>query len=232
MFIMHSQIPASQHGVTTRGTNTAWKEVILRAIDWQNIYEYDLKGFFDNVTNVHSSITLDKGILDWAREVSETTNVNIQRVLYENLSSGIASWKLKLDRETFKSNLSTVSTDPLVWYIMCINESLPSWQAKATSEQLESDSVRAKAEYFDNTVVSGIDDFLSVLEEFEEPTAKPDWDRERLTGVPQGGPHSPLISMCTKAVTSTSKSLTNHIEYVDDGITDVMVEGLPEAGCI
>jgi retron-type reverse transcriptase len=56
-------------------------------------------------------------------------------------------------------------------------------------------------------------------------------------GVPQGAPHSPLIAMVGKTVYSgkypwEKEILQNHIEYVDDGITDKEVKSNPESGTI
>jgi len=33
--------------------------VLTKAIKWDKIYEYDLKGFFDEVNNFHASLMLD-----------------------------------------------------------------------------------------------------------------------------------------------------------------------------
>jgi len=59
MFIIWEDIDKSQHGITTRGTNTAWREVLVRGIKWNSIFEYDLKGFFDNVNYFNATMRLD-----------------------------------------------------------------------------------------------------------------------------------------------------------------------------
>lgn len=42
--------PVSQHGfIPGRGTMTAWKELLERALGARDIYEFDLKSFFDSV---------------------------------------------------------------------------------------------------------------------------------------------------------------------------------------
>jgi hypothetical protein len=58
----------------------------------------------------------------------------------------------------------------------------------------------------------------------------------RIDGVPQGGPHSPLLAMmCKTVVQKVPKGgivtyLKNHIQYVDDGITDREVSTVGESG--
>jgi retron-type reverse transcriptase len=40
-----------QHGfLPGRGVITAWRDIFENVVDKDNIYEYDLKGFFDNVS--------------------------------------------------------------------------------------------------------------------------------------------------------------------------------------
>lgn len=39
-----------QHGFRPgRGTGTAWKEVLTKVVKARDIFEFDLKGFFDNI---------------------------------------------------------------------------------------------------------------------------------------------------------------------------------------
>jgi len=49
---MSEIFPDNQHGfLPNRGTLTAWKGILSRAISKPDIYEFDYKGFFDNVRN-------------------------------------------------------------------------------------------------------------------------------------------------------------------------------------
>lgn len=51
----------NQHGfLPNRGTLTAWRDVLLKAINAPDIYEYDYKGFFDNVNSTK--------VLNWLAE--------------------------------------------------------------------------------------------------------------------------------------------------------------------
>jgi hypothetical protein len=44
--------PESQHGYTRgRGVNTAWKLILSEVIKCSNIYEFDLVGYFNNITH-------------------------------------------------------------------------------------------------------------------------------------------------------------------------------------
>jgi len=47
---MSEIFPENQHGfLPNRGTLTAWKSILSKAIGKPDIYEFDYKGFFDNV---------------------------------------------------------------------------------------------------------------------------------------------------------------------------------------
>lgn len=49
-FWMSDVFPENQHGfLPNRGTLTAWKSILSKAISKPDIYEFDYKGFFDNV---------------------------------------------------------------------------------------------------------------------------------------------------------------------------------------
>jgi len=44
------ELSMNQHGfLPGRGVITAWKDIFENVINRDNIFEYDLKGFFDNV---------------------------------------------------------------------------------------------------------------------------------------------------------------------------------------
>jgi retron-type reverse transcriptase len=45
------ELSMNQHGfLPGRGVITAWRDIFTNVVDKDNIYEYDLKGFFDNVS--------------------------------------------------------------------------------------------------------------------------------------------------------------------------------------
>lgn len=53
-FFLLEYIPQSQHAyMAGRGVITAWKEVIEKVINSRDIYEFDLKGFFDSVNPMY-----------------------------------------------------------------------------------------------------------------------------------------------------------------------------------
>jgi len=47
-----------------RGTKTAWQEIIAKVIKAKNIYETDLKGFFDNISIFEINNILRQGNVD------------------------------------------------------------------------------------------------------------------------------------------------------------------------
>jgi hypothetical protein len=239
---MYKYIPTSQHGITTRGTNTAWREIINNAIDWENIYEYDLKGFFDNISNLHGSLMLSTEIV----KENAKTGCNTQESLIE-LTKYVADQKRCLPVEEYEDRIWDFVKDPLICFMMLINESRPKWSNKATPEQLESDKVR-RTEF-----TLSLNPLFSIgaIDSEPDPRSYIKYDKVIdtnlnvrpyqgevsiikkdlcLRGVPQGGPHSPLIAMLTKIV-SRGTDFFNHIEYVDDGISDKKIEGIPEIGC-
>lgn len=60
-FWLENQFLMNQHGfLPNRGTLTAWRDVLLKAINAPDIYEYDYKGFFDNVNSTK--------VLNWLAE--------------------------------------------------------------------------------------------------------------------------------------------------------------------
>jgi len=70
-YLATGQITSWQHGaVHGRGLGTCWSELIKKVLDKSYIYEFDIKGFFDNV-NV-SNILKDLGDKwnSWAREIN------------------------------------------------------------------------------------------------------------------------------------------------------------------
>jgi len=62
-----------QHaGIGGRGLNTAWSSILEKVIDQPYIYEFDIKGFFDQVSNQHILADLDKGWEEWCDNLSNT----------------------------------------------------------------------------------------------------------------------------------------------------------------
>ena len=61
-FSIHKNLfHASQHGyVPSKGVGTAWKVILNEVIDSRDIFEFDLKGFFDSVNLEYISSTLKK----------------------------------------------------------------------------------------------------------------------------------------------------------------------------
>jgi hypothetical protein len=212
MFILADSIDPTQHGITTKGTNTAWREVLSKGINWENIYEYDLKGFFDNVNNLIASMMLVRSFWDTMSERARTYKMEIQSYFFE------------LIKNNSYMTLGTLNKDPLFKFMTRINESRPKWPLKTSEEQLAGDIVRTReadksGEYREKVLKDLVSGTLG-------HTRK---------GLPQGGPHSPLMSMMEKTMYHGKMPwekypLTNHIQYVDDGITDVEVRSNPESG--
>lgn len=67
-----------QHGFRPgRGTNTAWGEILTKVVKGRYIYEFDLKGFFNNVdvTKVLDFLEYKHGLLRTFREHLERLSV-------------------------------------------------------------------------------------------------------------------------------------------------------------
>jgi len=107
--------------------------------------------------------------------------------------------------------------EPLISYILSINKSKPVFKS-AKDEQIRADIVRIREEIFGA---------------FKGPkgTGIP----EETKGVPQGGPHSPLLAMLGKTIADLNdpygtNNVENHIQYVDDGIADRAIVGNEASG--
>jgi len=107
--------------------------------------------------------------------------------------------------------------EPLISYILSINKSKPVFKP-AHEDQIKSDIVRIREEMFGA---------------FKGPkgTGAP----EATKGVPQGGPHSPLLAMLGKTISDlydpyVNDNVENHIQYVDDGIADRAIVGNEASG--
>jgi hypothetical protein len=216
MFILEPHLKASQHGLTTRGTKTAWREVLTRAIKWENIYEYDLKGFFDNVNNLLALMRIVGHYWDKMAERARTYKMEIQSFMFELLKNTTGFDKVNTQ--------GILREDFLFKFIARINETRPKWPEKSTKEQIEGDVVRTRER--DRIGIY----HEKVLQDLVSGTLG-----HTRKGVPQGAPHSPLIAMVGKTVYSgkypwEKEELQNHIEYVDDGITDKEVKSNPESG--
>jgi hypothetical protein len=59
-FKLQDKVNINQHGfISGRGTLTAWKEILKNVVNSPDIYEIDLKGAFEAITNKHIAKTLD-----------------------------------------------------------------------------------------------------------------------------------------------------------------------------
>lgn len=72
-----------QHGYRVgKSIMTAWKTILEKAIKEDNIYEYDLKGFFDNV-NINFVVVTLKKFLGMPDEMMEARKKDDALSLYE-----------------------------------------------------------------------------------------------------------------------------------------------------
>jgi len=119
--------------------------------------------------------------------------------------------------------------DPLISYLLRINASKPKFN-KAGAEKVVDDIVRIREEIF-GAFNSPNRDKLGKLRLTESIMEK------ETRGVPQGGPHSPLIAMLGKTISDlndpdNNNNVRNHIQYVDDGITDRAIVGNEASGSL
>jgi len=83
-------IPANQHGgLPGRGTKTCWEEIIKTVIETKDIFEFDLKKFFDKVKWLQISRTFDQ--YQFPQEMKD-------RVLYSLIRSDLLRKRSKKER--------------------------------------------------------------------------------------------------------------------------------------
>jgi hypothetical protein len=107
--------------------------------------------------------------------------------------------------------------EPLISYVLRINKSKPKFEP-AEQSKVENDLVRIREELF--AAFKGAKGTGSPMD---------------TKGVPQGGPHSPLLAMLGKTISDLyepdiNNNVENHIQYVDDGIADRAVVGNEASG--
>jgi Reverse transcriptase (RNA-dependent DNA polymerase) len=123
LILFSSQIPTWQHGFQPfKGTLSAWKELIPKILNTENIYEFDLKGFFDNVNLNYIKEELknmmgNKHIIDKLNKpISIELDNKTNNWLYNSFS--------ELNKELFEDNKQTAF--PSLWNLMdWLNRSQP-----------------------------------------------------------------------------------------------------------
>lgn len=208
MMILNDHLDNTQHGYTGKGTLTAWREVLSKAIKWDNIYEYDLKGFFDNVLSLQVIVRVNKEFWQSCIEFSKEWGKDIHR------------WLFKALKEYYGRLLDRFWKDRLIKYLVWINQSVPLYGGNGT-ENWDSDPMQQRSDFW--AVDGGKYWFTS------NPQSYP----SRSRGFPQGAPHSPMMSMIGKSLlTEEGKEVTEgKICYVDDGIANKKVIPNIFSGC-
>lgn len=97
-----NQLPESQHAyMPNKGTLTAWREVIGKVITRKYIYEFDLKKFFDNV----SQISILSNLEDW---------IGLQGKFRELIIEHLQSWvRTPPKRFVYEHKLPEESYEPV-----------------------------------------------------------------------------------------------------------------------
>jgi len=208
----------NQHGfVPNKGTLTAWIEILTKVIDSPNIYEYDLKGYFDNLHQHFLMKSLElMGVSKPFRDRLHIINQSIVRLakedkIYEPDRSLLhnadgtlhVNWRdqfseaHKMHLEAVKRSLDAIKDNPGKW----IGDSK---DGKFTPEQVE--FMQKEYDYMlNNPEASHKEKFV----EFER--------RIKQKGVPQGAPTSPFLSNISlnDSLLAIWKEI---VQYADDGL--------------
>jgi hypothetical protein len=135
---------------------------------------------------------------------------------YENIKEPMTL--LQATMQGMMARIRNGMNDPMIAFILRINKSKPIMKLAETGKVI-GDIVRIRMEMMER--FPGAATFMS----------------KNTQGVPQGGPHSPLISMLGKTISDRDRpdgmnNVENHIQYVDDGITDRAIVGDEDSGSL
>jgi hypothetical protein len=200
---------AHQHGfIPGRGTLSAWRDIISRALNARYIYETDLKGFFDNVSNHEITRIL------FSRGIPHEWSMWIRKIM--NSVPKLPKIR-KLDESRFSPDLKFHKVDD--WLIS---------EGKTKSMARMYDPVNIRKEAFK---------YLNwwFRESVRTPEFRLKFQNWNSTpgGVPQGSPISPFLSIL---VMRKYLSQQAHVNYADDQIffanKDFEIKDLPALGIV
>jgi len=190
-------IPDWQHGfLPKRGTLTAWRKILETTIKAKYIYEFDLKGFFDNV-----NVT---GVLDY---------LYVQHGLAEKFRAQIEAFS-RAPRISFASTKEEDQPkvgDPTL---------IPIHPLKLNAEDMKpGETVEMSLPLYDyeEAEEAALDALLSLPNGVGAKKGDNAKDWYLPTGFPQGANISPFLSI-TQLVMGKDPSFANLIMYADDGI--------------
>lgn len=198
---MEKHVLDSQHGfIPGRGTLSAWREVIAKVKDAKFIYECDLKQFFDNVNVTYITDILDKAnvpkrIQYYLENINRNTPVLRDKDLVDE--------SIHRDKDkTYKWLKSETLPDPTSTMLKYVNEFIES-NGRELLEMLAAEEGCESVEEYAQLQWALMDEI------------KPTKMGDLFTGVPQGAPTSPFLSILTlKEFLSQQKS----VSYADDPI--------------
>jgi len=289
--ILEEKVEQCQHAVTGRGTATAWKQILSEVIHWDNIYEYDLKGFFDRVNNIFPLLMMSSAWEIDLRKKPATAAVKLREII----NSGTALewyekyplptvwdrvyWK-KSDTPNWGGRLYDILKDPLIEYIGRISDQPPlninneinvdkallnpepedlirfkviknwvwrdiMWDSlhypkeditkKLGNQQIEQISKMAEMMSYMTYCAMVVKRSKSVDTRMLEVANKYSKDRfypSAFRGYPQGGPHSPFLSMLGFIIKWPKNVVGKIIKYADDFLTNSPIEGCKQSGCL
>lgn len=198
---VEDHILPSQHGyVPGKGTLTAWKDIFERKlVDKPYIYEFDLKGFFDNIhVNKISKVLFDYN----------TPKAIVYRLENINRNNPKLPAETKLDEG--KTIMSEQDQDDIM-------RGYFRWESKLYDPVREFVGANGVQILYDLMREDGIDNIFEYVQMqwalFDQysPAKVPN----QFEGVPQGAPTSPLLSiLALKEFLSQQES----VSYADDGI--------------
>lgn len=224
----------SQHGfIPGRGSLSAWKEMFSEGLlDKPFIYECDLKQFFPSVKlwSINQAL-LGQGVPKWVVDWIDKINSRLPKLPQEVL--------LESDKEKEKSDwdnaISSVIQDLKPLHLKPLRDSRPAdlFYEHPRDEKWEIGQTRWL--WFDGkpypfTITGKLTPLKKKVPEYLDP-ANPDYLSR--TGVPQGAPTSPFLSILTlKNFLSQQRS----VSYADDpvffGDKDFHIRDSPDEGIV
>lgn len=185
------KISRNQHAYThSKGTLTAWGQTILTVIKSKNIFEFDLKGFFDSVDIIDLKEICEKyGI---PRNIS-TMIFNINTKLPDGLIPHDKNGNLLFYQDRTRNDLGDEG-----WELV----------ENVTDSQLEqvitSEPIKIDPRWIWSFPY--------------KPLESDKWINIKVRGVPQGSPISPLLSLLALEETLFREFPGQVIMYADDGV--------------
>lgn len=220
--LINRTIRPNQHAyVPSRGVLTAWIQIVSRLSQDEDIYEFDLKGFFDNVdaSSVIELLIDNYNIplteIQWLTNLLRNTpELPADRKLDETPMEE----KLR-EQQLHQEALDKDFMEQSLWEGFDDMFGFPANEPKKEPEPVS--LYRPSQKELMAMILEGSKDPSWSLEKFNEEQARRDMEifeyltRNLTPGLPQGAPFSPLLSILPLQRAADPK---NTILYADDGL--------------